>query len=274
MNVTVDRKNAVGTVTEAAGWLVRNPALIAAFFVLGVVQAAGEEFFLLSLFGWFLSLYLGGIAYVYARDELAGADPDLNEASSQVLPRILSLVGIFFAYGIAVFVGLLLLIIPGIYLSLRLVLAFPACVLDDKRAIESLKTSWRVAHGNLLKLLGISILMFVVSLSAIVVTALFTGLGDEFLVGLLAVTAVLTAFLTPIVEMAYARIYLENREPDDGESDDDWDRDDGDAWDRDEDDSWDRNEDDSWDRDDDWGTSDDETDWSTDDRDDRDESRW
>jgi hypothetical protein len=130
-------------------------------------------------------------------------------------------------YVVAVTVGLILVILPGIYLFVRLSLAFPACVIDDRDALESLKTSWAVAKGNLLKLFGITVLSLLVIGGAGIATALFTGFGDGFFLAFAAVGALVGAVLSPIVQFAYARVYLENRpapetEPGDGLDDDTW----------------------------------------------------
>ncbi len=215
MATTVPRKDAVSTFGEAFDWLKRNPVLIGLFFVLGVVDAIGEEVPLFSLLGVLLVLYFGGIAHLFARDELAGTAPDLAAASSRVVGRMLSLIGIFIVYTILVAVGLLLLILPGIYLLLRLSLAFPACVIDEQNAFESLSTSWEVAHGNLFKLLGISILAILAYLAAAIIAAIIAAAGGAGAFAIvIVVSAVVSAVVQPTVEMAYARIYLENRHTD------------------------------------------------------------
>ncbi len=45
--------------------------------------------------------------------------------------------------GLAVTLGLMLLIVPGIYIGVRLVFADYICVLEDKKPVESLRQSWR-----------------------------------------------------------------------------------------------------------------------------------
>ena len=236
----VSRKDAFATMGEAVGWLKRNPVLVALFFLLGIVDSLGQEIPLIGLVSLLLFLYFGGIAHLFARDEIRGTHPDLGAASSRVLGRLLSLIGIFIVYAIAVTVGLLLLIIPGIYLALRLSLAFPACVIDDQGAFESLSTSWDVAHGNLLKLLGITIIAFFVMLLALILAVPFAESGAGLLVVYVLLVAVISAAVQPTVEMAYARVYLENRGSDPAtgpRSDDPWNEDD--SWDEDgDDDPW------------------------------------
>jgi hypothetical protein len=225
MNETLQRKGIVGTIGEAIEWLQRNPVLIVVFLFYGLLELFAELLgpigTLISILSFLVLIYIDGLVHVVARDEAVGEGGDLGHASSVVLGRLLSLVGIWIAYLVAITVGLILLVLPGIYLAVRLSLAFPACVIDDRDALESLKTSWSVAKGNLLKLFGITVLSLLVIASAGIATALFTGIGEEFMLAYLAVGALVGAVLSPIVQFAYARVYLENRPAPETESADD-----------------------------------------------------
>ena len=217
MNGRVQRKDSLETLTVAFEWLTRNPILLVLFFVVGLVDALGEEILVFALLGFFLSLYAVGIAQLYARDEFEGRTPAFADSSSQVVSRMFSLIGISIIYAIVVFLGTLALILPGIYLGLRLLLAFPACVIDDQNAFDSLSTSWTVAKGNLLKLLGITLLVFITFFALVValfVVFLVTPVDDglESLVLVTIIGALAIAIILPTMMMAYARVYLENRE--------------------------------------------------------------
>ena len=256
MDVTVGRKNTPETMLEAFEWLKRNPILILAFFVVGLVEGLGEEFLLFSLLGLILVVFVDGIAHRVAYAEADGRETSIGEEAGPVFERLLSLLGAFVVYIVAVVIGFIFLIIPGIYLGLRLALAFPAIVIDDQRALEGLSTSWEVAQGNLLKLLGISVLAVIVALSTLIVAGVFSAALDS-VVFMAIISAVVTAILSPIVELSYARVYLENRgdgaqpagadyRPEDGRvRSDDWERDTDDS----RDDAWGN---DSWEDDSDW----------------------
>ncbi len=83
--------------------------------------------------------------------------------------------------------GLLLLIVPGIYLALRFSQFGPAIVDKDMGAIESLKYSARLTEGNKMNLLGLFVLCFLAVLAGIL----------ALLVGLLAALPVV--YLAPYV---------------------------------------------------------------------------
>jgi hypothetical protein len=211
------RKNAVDTFSQALSWLVGIPVLAGAFVVLGVVDSLGQTVTgLFTLVGWILSLILWGVAFKYTEQLAFGGQPEgtvdeLTDMASEVTGRLLSLVGISIIYFIAVAVGLVFLIVPGIYLAARLALAFPACVLDGQSATDSLSTSWDVASGNVLKLVGIVLINLLIQFGVSLAGGVLGGV--ELLqspVFLLAAAPVL-AIVGAAVQMAVARVYLENR---------------------------------------------------------------
>ena len=210
MTTRLQRKNSVDTMAEAFEWLKRNPELILLFLVVGLVDGLEEVSFLFGLLGSLLLVVADAIAHRFAYAEAKNGATSIGDEIEHVLGRLLSLVGATLIYFVAVALGLVLLILPGIYLAIRLSLAFPAIVIDDENAFDGLATSWNVAEGNLLKLLGISLLAFVVIFSTTLVVAIFGTLFES--VALIAiVSAVITAVVSPIVQLSYARVYLENR---------------------------------------------------------------
>jgi hypothetical protein len=228
MTARLKRKNSVNTMDEAFGWLKRNPELILLFLVVGLVDGLGEVSFLFGLLGFLLLIVADAIAHRFAYAEVQDRATSVGDEIGHVLGRLLSLVGATLIYVVAVAIGLLLLIIPGIYLAIRLSLAFPAIVIDDENAFDGLGTSWSVAKGNLLKLFGISLLAFVALFSTGIVAGL-VGVLFESAAAVAAISAALTAIVSPIVQLSYARVYLENR-PDSESESTNRDDDDDDPW--------------------------------------------
>ncbi len=215
---TIPRKNAVDTIVESAGWLFGVPVLIAAFLVVDLLNSVGElldPVFAapVQITGLLAGLLVGGVAYIYVEHEVSEEPVEFGSAVAEVTGQLLSLIGILLIYFVAVGVGLVFFILPGIYLGARLILAFPACVIDKEGAFESVSTSWDVAGGNVLKLVGIFLLSLVPILLVFLVG--FSEAGIDILESPLFILAVapLSAVVTGIIEMATARVYLENRVP-------------------------------------------------------------
>lgn len=235
------RQTAAETYGQALDWLSGLPALVGLFAVvllagtvgtlavdalLGtdatartvVLVATGFRLVALTLF-----LLGGGVAYHYADRLSAGqrvrrGGDELFDAVVAVSQTVISLLGVFVVFTMAVTAGLLL-VLPGLYLAARLVLAFPACVLDDEGILASISTSWDVADGNLRKIAGLFVLfflaLFVAGLVGFVlseVVSVVTGPGNTFA---LAVTQVTVATLVGVAVCAFqlslGRVYLENR---------------------------------------------------------------
>jgi len=216
---SLQRQNAVSTLRTAVGWLAQAPALVGVFLVLGLFTAAGQLNPLVSLLGNLLGIVAGGVVHRSAADLAWDRPLGLGENARIAGRRLLSLVGIGIVVFVATFLATLLLVIPGIYVSLRLSLAPVACVVDDLGVGDSLSTSWDVAQGNLLKLFGIQLATGGVSvLAAVIVLSLTGGLdalarGDSMaLFRSFLLLAPVTAVVAPIGQFAVARVYLENRD--------------------------------------------------------------
>jgi hypothetical protein len=126
--------------------------------------------------------------------------------------RFLTLIGISIITVIGVFIGLLLLIIPGIYISLKLVLAPTICIIEDESVISSLKKSWKYTEGNLLEIIGISLVSFMISFVLIAGGAIFAIVGSIYPpVAVVIVLAMIVSLsvVSVTVQAAYADLLLE-----------------------------------------------------------------
>lgn len=146
-------------------------------------------------------LVTGMIAYA-AQDAVRGERRDLADLFSPALSRALWLFLTLFAFGIVVFLGLIALVLPGLYLLVRLLLAIPAAVVDERGPIESLKASWVATDDNFLKVGGLVLANILASLVVGVVASLVVGPASG---------VVTSSVLTPLFGFAYTRVYLENR---------------------------------------------------------------
>lgn len=208
------RRGSIATYGEAAAWLRSNPFLFVLAFGLGLVEALGEFVALFPLLAFFLTILFGGIVYVFAVGEAFDPPTELEDATSQVAGRYVTLVVMTIIYIVVVAIGLVLFILPGIYFALRLSLAFPSCVIDDADLSESLRTSWDIAPGNLLKLFGITLFVLLLSFRFALV-AVFGGRTD---ISSVLIAVVLTTLIFLIVKLSYARVYLENKPTPEDES--------------------------------------------------------
>ncbi len=144
-----------GILNSTASTLPAAALQTALAYLLAFLAAALIGIIIAFLIGIFIT---GGIiSGAYANSKIS-----FGAAASQSLSRYISLLGATILFSIIIIVGLILLILPGVYLFLRLAVAYPACGAGKKGAVDSLKNSWDLPDGNLLSMLAIFIILFLV----------------------------------------------------------------------------------------------------------------
>jgi hypothetical protein len=111
---------------------------------------------LMTSWGYWLSLLAGVIgstwitAATYLKVAAIGTDGDLGigAALQASLPRLPALVLMMILFILAVMIGTLLLIIPGIILMVSLLLCYPTALFDNKGPVSALSESHRLVWGN------------------------------------------------------------------------------------------------------------------------------
>jgi uncharacterized membrane protein len=114
-------------------------------------------------------------------------------------------------------VGLFLTLVLGlvaVYVFFRLLLAYPACVVDHKGPVASARASWRAATRNVRKVVAVSVVYVVVVavvhvLASVASNVAFDQLGGWYDVTSTLVTAAFNAVLLPVFALALAHLYLE-----------------------------------------------------------------
>lgn len=240
----ISREGAVTTFRQGLGWTVGLPVLIGAFTLLGLLNTASTAVAptaeaidsgqttnsalssVLSLLSFAVFLVVTGTAYVYAERRVTGADltgglDEFFDVVTGVTRRFLTLLAVALLYFVSTIIGLVLFVVPGVYIGARLSLALPAVVIDDQGVTESLSTSWEVAQGNLLKIVGLLGLLFVgligAAIGGLFVAVPVTGALEAANIpgaetaGSAAVDPILAVVLGAY-HIALARVYLENRD--------------------------------------------------------------
>lgn len=78
---------------------------------------------------------------------------------------------------VAIAVGTLLLILPGVYLFIRLYIAIPAVMLYGHGPIEALRVSWRLTRGKTLKVGAIILSVYMIAYGTGFVTSFVVLVG-------------------------------------------------------------------------------------------------
>ncbi|WP_137287046.1 hypothetical protein [Halorussus salinisoli] len=165
---------------------------------------------------WVLPTYLlqmvvtvvaGGVFYLTAADAVAERTRSLRTRVVTAVRRTPALVGTALLLVPIVAAGLAALVLPGVYLFHRLVVAFPACVIDGTGPVGSLTTSWRVAGGTVTKIFGVGLVYLGVGGASTVVSGM---VGGPYSVVGTAATALVGAATYPLFGLALGHLYLES----------------------------------------------------------------
>ncbi|MGH2748328.1 MAG: hypothetical protein ACRDKB_10440 [Actinomycetota bacterium] len=181
-----------------------SAALVGLLGLVGALLAAG-----IGLTGVFL---LQG-ALVKAVEDIRDGRADLSMADtlSAVREKIPPIAGASILAGIGIAVGLVLLIVPGLFLLTIWVLIVPTIVLENRRAMEAFGRSRELVRGNGWNVFGIILLTWLVLFGVgLVIELILAAFGDEvraFLGDL--VSGTVTA---PFIALVYTLLYYRLRE--------------------------------------------------------------
>lgn len=149
-----------------AGAAIRSTQLVLVLFVL----LAGATLVSQTLAN-FLGIAVQSVAVLSVYSTIGGR----TDASNSLFVRVLLAFVASLIAGIVVIIGLLLLVVPGIYAALRLRLVIPAVVLADAGPLEALGLSADLTSGNVATVFGVWAALTVASLLLVGAVAAATG---------------------------------------------------------------------------------------------------
>ncbi|MEP6462868.1 MAG: hypothetical protein ABJC62_05500 [Frankiaceae bacterium] len=169
---------------------------------------------------------LTGVVSIIVSEAVLGRRPTFGEVWLRTRPRLLRLIGVAIAAGVLPLIGLVFLLVPGIFLWVALGLAPPALMLERLPVGAALRRSRRLVAGDWWRLFGIRTLAVLIGAALgaalAIPAALFGGLtvvraanpGSLPLGALVvvAVVGVVASVLTqPFVSAVVALLYVDRR---------------------------------------------------------------
>jgi hypothetical protein len=173
-----------------------SPENIAEYFGSNVLSIG-----ILSAVGTVLSVGFLGSLYLAFNSKSSASELEPMSALLAGVQKFFPLFGAYFLSILAVFFGLLLLILPGIYIGARLAL-FPAFImLEGKGIIDSLKLSWEKTdeHGGIL--FGLTLLFVLITA---IPSSIFSSLLDQGIAQLLILGIFEYVIIVPWVYVYYS----------------------------------------------------------------------
>lgn len=172
--------------------------------------------FLVSLLDLLLGLMLQGAVAVCVYRYLQGSKATIGSSISAVMPNLVALVIAAIIMGVAVALGFLLLIIPGVLLLLVFFVTVPACVVERIGPIQSLQRSIALTKGYRVEIFLLIIILCLIIIVATFVVGLILALITQN-VFIVAIGTVIAYMLTYIFScVAGAIVYADLRMRKDG----------------------------------------------------------
>ena len=192
------------------------PAALILFVPIAVINALILDsglvlaFLLTSILALIGTFWFQGMVVEAARDIIDGRrDHDVGSLFRAALPFIGSLAGAGILAGIAIGIGFLLLIVPGLFLITIWAVIVPAIVLERVGVFDSFGRSQALVKGNGWSVLGVLVCLFVIQLVlGILLSAIFYGILDNF-VGRLIGDMITRVLFAPLSALAAAVLYFE-----------------------------------------------------------------
>ena len=192
--------------------------LLAALF--GLAGRVGDVFgFLVSVFAAFL---LQAALTKAVQDELEGrTDLSIGDTVTAATPFLGSVAIASVLAGIAITIGLFLLIVPGLILLTIWALIIPVIVIERSGALESFGRSQQLVRGRGWYVFGTLVLLFVIQLVAgIALDVIFGALPGAYRDGLSTVIAgtLIAPYLALVVTLIYYRLTGGDADPAGGDA--------------------------------------------------------
>ncbi|MGC2063443.1 MAG: hypothetical protein WA610_10730 [Thermodesulfovibrionales bacterium] len=141
--------------------------------VMGAVGAAMGLAALLSIVGMIAGLIAHGMTVAMAQEAIASGTTTLNTGLSVVTSRLVQLVVAAVLVGLAVGIGMMLLVIPGIIAAFLFMFTFVIIIADNIPAVDAMKKSFELVKANLADLVILFIAVIGIGIVISIVNRIF-----------------------------------------------------------------------------------------------------
>lgn len=172
----------------AAIILVGLPSALTTFGQESVVTAASGSGFLFMMLGWVLNMVgmflLQGMVVKSAVNGFNGKRTEFGDAFDVGVRMFLPLLGLGIVAGLGMMLGYILLIVPGVILSVLWSVAAPAVVVEKRGVFESLQRSRNLTRGHRWSVFGLLVIYMVLSwIIAMLIGGVSAATGGSFTTG-------------------------------------------------------------------------------------------
>jgi hypothetical protein len=184
-------------------------SLVVSLIALVLAAAAGFLGALAGLLVSIVGVYLIQAALTEAVADVRDgkADMTLGETLGRAWPRVGPVIGVSVIAGIAIAIGLVLFVAPGLYLITIWSVVIPVVVLERAGVVEALGRSRSLVSGYGWTVFGVVVITFAIEFAvSIVLGILFAGLSGE--VSRYLANVISTALVAPFVAATWTCMYF------------------------------------------------------------------
>ena len=178
-------------------------ALLAAIFA-----NSGAGSLLVSVVSIVASFWFTGVVVRLVQDVQDGRlDASLGELFNSVTPVLFPLILLGIVAGIAIGIGFVLLIVPGLILITIWSVAAPALVVERTGVFEALGRSRELVRGNGWQVFGVIVAIFAITIVLAIIIGAIGAIGDSAVLRFI-VQLVLNVLIAPVSALAASIIYF------------------------------------------------------------------
>jgi magnesium-transporting ATPase (P-type) len=179
------------------------PSFIISLLVLGMSPGSTVLLSVIDLFA--ITPFVTGAAIFYAHQNLTNRGATIPDSLQAAGERFARLVFLNLILSVIIIVGLVLLIIPGIYLSVRLSFVFYALMIERRSVFDSLNRSWQLTQGHWWKIFR-AFLALIVALVPIMIVAFIIAFFDPG--GADLESSFITLLISPFLSVFYVFLFM------------------------------------------------------------------
>jgi hypothetical protein len=193
----------LGDLVRTQGETTRNGVVEAATWSVGIAGLVA------ALAGILTYLVLTGAITRAVAAEVAGQDPSVEQSYRFGFHRLGSVLLVSVLVGLAIVGGLILFVIPGIYIGIRLCVSIEALVVEGRRGTEAMGRSWGLVGGHWWHAFGTVVVGGL--LTGIVNAVITAPFGDTSWFVQAVAAAVATVVTLPYSALVGVLLYLDLR---------------------------------------------------------------
>ncbi len=166
-----------------------------------------------AVFSLLVTTSISGLATVFATDGALARPSGAASVKSRLGGRWWILLAVGLLTSVAVFLGAILLVLPGLIAFAAFGLAVPVAAMEGAGPLASMRRAARLARGSMLRIFSVLVLaIFLSSLISTLVTSIASPSADLTGVAIsLGIAALVSAITTPWTSAVIALLYIDTR---------------------------------------------------------------